>query len=144
MKTENVIDLDFPLEQAWPDVDPGLEALGYGIVVQLRSVPELTAGGIVLPGTETAAEQFETQIGKVISVGKTAFCNRSTGQPWPEGAWADVGDYVRIPRYGKDNWYVDLPESEYQRLKVKQVMFTLVQDLMLIGKVTGDPLNKLH
>lgn len=134
----------FLLEQAYPEVDPGIKALGYGLVIQLRSVAEMTDGGIILPDAQRQAEQFETQIGRVISIGKTAFCARTTGQPWPEGNWVEKGDFVRIPSYAKDNWYVELPETDAERLGIKRVMFTLVQDLNLIGKVTGDPLSKLH
>jgi hypothetical protein len=69
------------------------------------------------------------QVGKVIAFGPVCFCNRETLVPWPEGAWAEVGDYVRVPKYGGDRWWVDATGPEGRAL------FVLFNDLDLKGKV---------
>ena len=39
-------------------------------------------------------------IGRVVEIGPLAFKNRETMESWPEGSWASVGDYVRVPKWG--------------------------------------------
>jgi hypothetical protein len=50
---------------------------------------------------------------------------------WPEGAWCQIGDYVRTPKYGGDRWTVRFGEEEIE--------FVIYNDLDVIGKITGDP-----
>jgi hypothetical protein len=44
-----------------------------------------------------------------------------------------VGDFVRVPKYGGDKWTVKIDDDQ-------EVIFVILNDLDLIGKVTGDPL----
>ena len=62
-----------------------------------------------------------------------AFKNRNTQEAWPEGSWAAPGDFVRVPKYGGDKWTVKIDDDQ-------EVIFVILNDLDLIGKVTGDPL----
>jgi co-chaperonin GroES (HSP10) len=68
-------------------------------MIQLQTIREKTQGGIVLARETREVNKVTTQVGKVISMGQIAFCNRDTGRRWPEGVWAAVGDLVRIPKY---------------------------------------------
>jgi hypothetical protein len=62
-----------------------------------------------------------------------AFKNRNTQEPWPEGAWSKVGDFVRVPKYGGDKWSVKTDDDQ-------EVIFVILNDLDLVGEITGDPL----
>lgn len=125
------------LEEAFPVVDPLMAPYGARVLVQLRAVKEkVTSAGIYIPEDTKETEKWNTMIGKVIAVGPIAFCNRENMNPWPEGAWARVGDYVRVPKWGGDRWEIDF---EQDGVKGK-ALFTFFNDHELIGKVTGDPL----
>jgi co-chaperonin GroES (HSP10) len=87
------------LASAFPEVHPGEWPVGPRIMIQLQTIREKTQGGIVLVEETREVNRVTTQIGKVIAVGQIAFCNRESGQRWPEGVWAQKGDLVRIPKY---------------------------------------------
>ena len=128
-----------PQELAWafPDVKPGMAPLGGRVIVQLRRIKKKT-GRIVLVEETKENEKWNNMIGKVIAVGPLAFKNRDTMQPWPEGTWAQVGDYVRVPKWGGDRWEVRVPDSDD---KEDPVLFMTLNDHELISKVTGNPLS---
>ncbi len=87
------------LEGAFPVVNPGEWPVGPRVLVQFNTIRERTQGGIVLPEETRDVNKALTQVAKVIAVGQIAFCNRETGQRWPEGVWCRVGDIVRVPKY---------------------------------------------
>ncbi len=120
------------LDEGWPKADPNLVPFGSLVLVQLRVAKKKTKGGLFLPEEVRDTEQWNTQVAKVIAIGPLAFHNRSTGAPWPEGAWAYPGDYVRVPKYGGDAWSV-LHDGD-------EVVFKLFKDLDLSGSVP-DPLK---
>lgn len=118
---------------AFPPIDPGVKPLGSRVLVQVRSAKRKTKGGIILAGETRDTEQWNTQVAKVRDVGSLAYHNRNTMEPWPEGAWCRVGDYVRCPKYGGDRWSVSTEDGD-------EVIFVLFNDLDIIGLVEGDPL----
>ncbi len=87
------------LASAFPEIHPGEWPVGPRVLIQLQTIREKTQGGIVLVEETREVNKATTQIGKVISMGQIAFCNRETGKRWPEGVWAKVGDLVRVPKY---------------------------------------------
>jgi hypothetical protein len=95
------------IEWAFPTVDPGAKPLGARILVQL------------------------------IAVGPLAFKKRDTMEPWPEGSWCDVGDFIRVPKWGGDRWEV-LVESEPDE---DPALFAVFNDHEVIAKVLGNPLD---
>jgi co-chaperonin GroES (HSP10) len=124
------------LDEAFPVLDPLMAPYGARVLVQLRAVKEkVTQAGILLPEETKETEKWNTMIGKVIAIGPLAFRKRESMEPWPEGAWASVGDYVRVPKWGGDRWEIDFEDNG---LKGK-ALFTFFNDHELIGKVTGDP-----
>jgi len=126
------------LEEAFPEVEPLMAPYGARVLVQLRAVKEkVTTAGILLPEDVKETEKWNTMIGKVIAIGPLAFKKRDTMESWPEGAWAQIGEYVRVPKWGGDRWEVDF---EQDGVKGK-ALFTFFNDHELIGKVTGDPLK---
>lgn len=122
------------MEEAFPDVDPGVEPVGSRVVVQLRSAARRTKAGLVLTGTDIETEHDNTQTAKLRALGKVAFCSRTTGEPWPEGRWADVGDFVRVPKYATEMWRRPGPHGD-------PITFAMIDDLQIIGRLTMDPLD---
>jgi hypothetical protein len=84
-------------------------------------------------------EKWNNMIGRVVSIGPLAFKNRETMASWPEGSWAQVGDYVRVPRWGGDRW--ERPVTDEENGDLNPVLFMTINDHELIAKVTDDPLS---
>jgi co-chaperonin GroES (HSP10) len=120
-------------EEAFPKIDPGVQPFGSRVMVQIRRAKSKTKGGIILSGETRDTEMWNTQVAKVIGMGPLAFHNRTTMEPWPEGKWVEIGDYVRAPKYGGDRWSVRIDDEE--------IVFVIFNDLDLLGKITGDPLS---
>jgi co-chaperonin GroES (HSP10) len=120
-------------EDAFPDIDPGVRPFGSRILLQIRRAKTKTKGGIILAGETRDTEMWNTQVAKVRALGPLAFHNRNTMEPWPEGAWVAIGDYVRAPKYGGDRWSVRDAEGD-------EIIFVIFNDLDLVAKITGDPL----
>ena len=95
-----MISKDDYVKEHFPEVSPGAKPCGAKILVQLRTVKEKTSGGIVLVQETKDFNEGNTQIGKIVAVGGIAFRDRSTGDTWKEGMWAQVGDIVILPRWG--------------------------------------------
>ena len=123
------------LDDAFPNVQPGLKPFGDKVLVQIRTPMTRTKGGIYVPEEARETEQWNTQVAKVISLGPVAFKNRDTLQSWPEEAWVRPGMYVRCPKYGGDRWEVRLPNSP------DSALFVLFRDVDLVGEIDGDPLE---
>jgi len=120
------------VDQAFPEVDPGLTPFGSKILVQIRTPMRKSRGGIVLAEESRETEQWNTQAAKVIALGPVAFCNRETLEEWPEGKWVQPGAFVRCPKYGGDRWEVPVPNSN------ESVLFVLFDDLHLSGEIPED------
>lgn len=132
---------DAELLAAFPDVDSGFEPLGSRIIVQLRS-PKESGGLIHLPEEVQETELWNTQIAKVRAIGPVAFKNRSSLEIWPEGEWFKIGDYVRIPKWNQDKWKVEIDGTNALGGKTKKtVLFMLINDLDILAKKTGNPLE---
>lgn len=133
MEYDNKIEFSYAdLDEAFPPCDPGVEPYGSRILVQVRTPKKVTKGGIHLISDARETEQYNTQVGKVLAIGALAFKNRTTMEPWPEGEWCGVGEFVRIPRYGGDRWSVTTEDGE-------PAILVIFNDLDIVGKVTGDP-----
>ena len=126
------------LEEAFPEIDPMMAPYGARVLVQLRAVKEkVSKAGLVLVEETKETEKWNTMIGKVIAIGPLAFRKRESMEPWPEGSWADIGEFVRVPKWGGDRWEVDYEKGDQKG----KALFTFFNDHELIGKVTGDPLK---
>ena len=127
-----------PVELAWafPDVAPGQQPYGGRVIVQLRRIKK-KAGLIIIVDETKENEKWNNMIGKVVSIGPLAFKNRDTMASWPEGSWANVGDFVRVPRWGGDRWERPVPNEDGK----DPVLLMTINDHELIAKVTDDPLS---
>ena len=56
---------------------------------------------------------------------------------WPEGSWVGPGDFVRAPKYGGDRWSVRYNDKSGDE---QEAMFVILNDLDIVGLITGDPL----
>lgn len=126
------------LKWAFPDVSPGQKPFGGRVVVQLRRIKKTTASKIILVAETKETEKWQNMIGRVVEIGPLAFKNRETMESWPEGSWAQVGDYVRVPKWGGDRWEREVPNEEGNE---DPVLFMTINDHELIAKVTDDPLS---
>ncbi|WP_304299878.1 co-chaperone GroES [Chromatium okenii] len=123
------------MAEAFPAVDAGIQPFGSRVLIQIRTPKKKTSGGIILDIGTQDTEKWNTQIGKVISLGPLAFKNRNDMTAWPEGAWCQAGEFVRVAKYGGDRWEVKVPDTD------ESAMFVIFNDLDIIGQVTGDPLK---
>ena len=72
-----------------------LSVCGHRVLIEPEHLEEVTESGIVLNvGEDWKREKAATVIGKIVSVGPTAWKDFSDG--WP---WAKVGDRVYYARY---------------------------------------------
>jgi co-chaperonin GroES (HSP10) len=120
------------LDEAFPVVDPGFKPFGSRILLQIRTPKKKTSGGIIIIDDIRETEHYNTQIAKVIDIGVLAFHNRTTGEPWPEGPWFEIGSYVRIPKYGGDRWSRTTADGD-------EAIFVIFNDLDVGAGATGDP-----
>ena len=127
---------DADLRDAFPAVDPGAKPLGARILVQLRRTKKkTTSAGIILVEETREAEKWNNMVAKVIEIGPLAFKKRDTMEPWPEGSWCELGDYLRVPKWGGDRWEVEIPGEE------EPALFMVLNDHEVIAKITGNPLT---
>jgi co-chaperonin GroES (HSP10) len=123
---------------AFPSVDPGAKPLGGRILVQLRrSKQKTTSAGIILVEETKETEKWQNMVAKVIEIGPLAFKHRDTMLPWPEGSWIEVGDYIRVPKWGGDRWEVPIPGADDHE---DPALFMVLNDHEVIAKLTGNPL----
>ena len=128
-------------EMAWafPSVDPGASPLGGRILVQIRrSKKKTTKGGIMLIEETKETEKWNTQVAKVIEIGSLAFRHRDSMKSWPEGSWCEVGDFIRVPKWGGDRWEVRVPGEDASE---DPALFMICNDHEIIAKITGNPLD---
>ena len=129
---------DNELAWAFPAVEPGALPLGGRILVQLRRAVKKTKSGIFLPHETQETEKWQNMVAKVIALGPLAFKHRDTMQGWPEGTWCQVGDYIRVPKWGGDRWEVQVPDEKENE---EPSLFMILNDHEVIAKLTGDPLS---
>jgi len=127
------------LEEAFPPIDPGLKPVGGRVLVQFKQAPKkTTASGIILVDETKETEKWNTQVAKVLAFGNLAFRKRDTLEPWPEGSWCSVGDYVRVPKWGGDRVAVPFVNKWGEE---EEALFSVFNDHEIISIVTGDPLK---
>lgn len=123
------------LADAFPLIDPGIIPNGNRVIVQLRALPSKTKGGIIITQSTRNESLYDEQIGKVISIGASAFHSQATMEPWPEGEWFSIGDYVRVPKFGGDKQWT------FTDNEGTETIFVIFRDYEVIGTLTGNPLK---
>ena len=123
------------VQEAFPVVDPGAKPLGARVLVQMRLAKKKLSSGIYLPQETRDTERAQNPVGKVVAIGPLAFKKRDSMEPWPEGSWCEVGDFLRVPKWTGDRWTVKIGDTE------DEVEFMIMNDHEVIAKVTGNPLE---
>jgi co-chaperonin GroES (HSP10) len=138
MKNEPVALNEAALQEAFPAVDPGAKPVGGRILVQWRQTKKtVTSSGIVLIEETKETEKWNNQVAKVVALGPLAFKKRDSLEPWPEGNWIEIDDFVRMPKWGGDRWEVPYGDPGLGEV----ALFSVFNDHEVIAKVTGDPLT---
>jgi co-chaperonin GroES (HSP10) len=101
-------------------------------MIQLRTVKKQSTGGIILATETREFNQGNTQVARVVKVGQIAFRDRSSGDLWKEGAWADVGDIVLAPRYGGFRFEVPVPGTD------DEAIFAIINDTDIKMVIEGN------
>lgn len=109
----------------FPDVTPGARPCGNQVLVQFRTLKSVSKGGIVLANDTKEFNNGNTQIARVVGLGQIAYKDRNTGEEWKEGAWANVGDIVIVPRWGGFRFEVPIPGTE------DKAIFAIFEDFNL-------------
>jgi co-chaperonin GroES (HSP10) len=129
---------DADIRDAFPDVDAGAIPLGARVLVQLRKAKtKLTKSGIILAEETRDTERAQNPVGRVVAIGPLAFKKRDTMEPWPEGSWCEVGDFLRVPKWTGDRWEVAIGDAKDS----ERVEFMIMNDHEVIAKITGNPLE---
>jgi len=120
------------IEKHFPNVEPGARPTGNQVMIQLRTVPKQSSGGIVLVEETKSFNQGNTQVARLVKCGQIAFKDRSTGETWKEGAWAEVGDIVLAPRYGGFRFEVPVPGTD------DEAIFAIINDFDIKMVIEGN------
>ncbi len=119
-------------KEHFPEVDPGAKPCGPQVMIQLRTVKKQSSGGIILATETREFNQGNTQVARVVRVGQIAFRDRSSGETWKEGAWAEAGDIVLAPRYGGFRFEVPIPGTE------DEAIFAIINDTDIKMVIEGN------
>lgn len=122
---------------AFPDISCGVTPLGSRVLVQLRTVRSKTHAGIVLVEDTKAFNKSIAQVAKIVALGPLAYRNRDTLDRWPEGAWVEVGDFVRVPKYGGDRFERAIPGTD------DTAIFCIFNDHEIIAKVDTEAFSAI-
>lgn len=125
------------LKTAFPEINPGEWPLGPRILVQFNTVRERTSGGIVLPEETRELNKSLSQVAKVLALGKLAYCNRESGNPWPEGVWCKVGDIVRVPKYVGHRFSREIPGTN------EKANFAIIEDNQVASIIDASQFDKV-
>ena len=106
----------------FPSIECGAKPTGNQILVQLRTVRKKSAGGIILAEETKEFNQSNTQVTRLVKQGQIAFRHRETGETWKEGAWAEIGDIIIMPKYGGYSFELPIPGTD------EKAIFSLFND----------------
>jgi len=97
--------------------------VGWQMLVIPYIPPEKSAGGIILVDQTRDADQAASQTGYVYDMGSSAYSDTSR---FPDGPWADVGDWVLLSKWGG------------RRFTIEGISMRMINDDEVLG-VVPDP-----
>lgn len=118
------VDPKFALMEKVGSID-GLQLWNNHVLVAVYVRPDVTKGGIVLPGSQKKEDVYQSKIGLVIGKGESACQETSDG--WFKGVECNVGD-----------WVLFRPSDGLHMQWKNNVDVRLFKDTLIIGKVS-DP-----
>jgi co-chaperonin GroES (HSP10) len=88
-------------ETMFPEVNHGIVPKGANVLIQCKFIPSVSSGGIVLTDNTKKEEAYQCTIGKLVAMGALAYRDRQNPtKVWGEGKWADISDFVFVPKTG--------------------------------------------
>lgn len=132
------------IQDAFPDVKHPYQPLGSIVMVMLKLPPLKLTGAFEVNDDDRHTERDNQQVGKVVAMGPLAFRRRETCEPWPEGAWCGIGDFVYVPKYQGDRTRIkhkrtytefdDRTGREVSKTVIDDLEFASFKDLAIIGR----------
>lgn len=122
------------LKECFPDVVIDMEPVGDLICCQVK-MPKEKIGSIILTDMDKDYDRWNTMIARVVKAGPVAFKDPDTLEAWPEGQWANIGDYVVIPKYGSVKFAKTIPGRK------EKCLFAFLRCKDIRAVVTGNPLE---
>tara|TARA_X000001382_G_scaffold129004_1_gene119991 strand:- start:712 stop:1089 length:378 start_codon:yes stop_codon:yes gene_type:complete len=113
-----------------PDNPP--KPMGYHVLIVMPKVEEQTKGGVILPGEVKNREDVASIVGKVVSVGDTAYPETDTR--FAAGPWCREGDWVMVSKYAGHRFEYDRVEM---RILNDDAVLAVVDDPTKISRATG-------
>ncbi len=101
-------------------------AIGYRVVIELDSVEEKTAGGIILTQQRKESDEVCCTIGTVVDIGPFAFWGDDGKQGWPE-KWYNIGDRVIFAEHSGRYWEDKDSGLNYRIMNDKDVIAKVVE-----------------
>lgn len=100
-----------------------IEVCGHRVLIKPRDVEKVTKGGIYIPDNVADKEARATTVGKVVSIGPTAWYD------FPGDPWCNIGDLVMYGKYaGK---FVEDPDTKdkYMVVNDEDIICILKEDV---------------
>ena len=76
-----------------------MKPTGYHVLIEVKTVEETTASGIILPQETRNREQAAMTTGTVLEFGPACFKNMSSGVDSPADWGVSVGDTIVFPKH---------------------------------------------
>ena len=109
------------------------EPRGFKLLIEKPKPKEKTDGGILLPDQAIEAENYLSICAKLVKIGPMAWKDRETGKWWNGGPWANVGDWLIIPKFTQFRMEID--DKEYRFINDDEVI-AVVSDPTVIKVYT--------
>jgi co-chaperonin GroES (HSP10) len=100
-----------PAFNAWPKVDAGKRPLNTWVLVQYKLAPTATKGGIIIADQYRDDDQYKITTARVAAIGPNCFRDVMTGALMHNAPFFSVGDFVRCPLAGGDQFEVESPHG---------------------------------
>lgn len=109
------------------------EPRGFKLLIEKPKPKEKTDGGVLLPDQAIEAENYLSICAKLVKIGPMAWKDRETGVWWRGGPWANVGDWLIIPKFTQFRMEID--DKEYRFINDDEVI-AVIEDPTVIKVYT--------
>lgn len=90
------------LAELFPDVEPPFRPMHNFITIQERLPRTRTKSGLILSEATQDRDRIDMNIGRVAAIGPLAFYSTLTLDFVQDNARVQLGEFVRIPKFGND------------------------------------------
>jgi co-chaperonin GroES (HSP10) len=100
-------DLAARIGDYFADVPCPYRPSGAYVLVQERTTPKKTRGGIYMADSTRDLDKTIQSVGKIVAFGPTAHLDDLSGEPLPGWPWWHEGAYILLPRHTSTRFEVD-------------------------------------